>query len=86
MRLVANMIGKILVILSIMAVIAYVAVDHSYKAEASAFSYLYRLTLRNYALPIVAVLIMVFILLSAVPPLLMINRLDLVQLIREENE
>ncbi len=86
MRLVVNMIGKILVILSIMAVIAYVAVDHSYKAGASAFSYLYRLTLRNYALPIVALLIMVFILLSAVPPLLMINRLDLVQLIREENQ
>lgn len=85
-RLLVNMMGKILVIISIMAVISYLVVNHLYMSMYSSFSYLYRITLRNYALPIVAGLIMVFILMSAVPPLLMIDRLDLVQLIREENE
>jgi ABC-type antimicrobial peptide transport system permease subunit len=55
-------------------------------SDYSSISYLYRLTLRNYALPIVVGLIIIFILISAIPPLLMIYRLDLIQLIREENE
>lgn len=86
MRLLVNMMGKILVIISIMAVISYFVVNHLYMSDYSSVSYLYRLTLRKYALPIVAGVIIVFIVISAIPPLLMIYRLDLVELIREENE
>lgn len=85
-RLLVNMMWKILIIISIMAVFSYFFIYNIYMSDYSSISYLYRLTLRNYALPIVVGLIIIFILISAIPPLLMIYRLDLIQLIREENE
>ena len=86
MRLLANMMGKILVIISIMAMVSYAIVNKMFLTNYSSLSNIYKLTLRNYALPIVVGLIILFIILSAIPPLLMIHKLDLVQLIREENE
>ena len=86
MRLLANMMGKILVIISIMAMVSYAIVNKMFLTNYSSISNIYKLTLRNYALPIVVGLIILFIILSAIPPLLMIHKLDLVQLIREENE
>ena len=86
MRLLANMMEKILVIISIMAMVSYAIVNKMFLTNYSSISNIYKLTLRNYALPIVVGLIILFIILSAIPPLLMIHKLDLVQLIREENE
>ena len=69
-----------------MAMVSYAIVNKMFLTNYSSISNIYKLTLRNYALPIVVGLIILFIILSAIPPLLMIHKLDLVQLIREENE
>ena len=84
-RLICIMAGRHLAyILGAMSIALCLAVKYMEITVMGEFYQLYYRTLMEYALPVTLGISILYTLISLIPPILMINRMELVQLVKEE--
>lgn len=84
-RLICTMVGRHLVYISIAMLIVILFAKKYFDATVlGEFSQLYNKSLVGYAFPITILVSILYTLISLIPPIIMINRMELVQLVKEE--